>query len=250
MATASYTFNKDINSLQLIQELDSAVGVIGQSVSHINKSNGNVMVHYQNVLSSTEESHLNQIVSSHVPDLDFADSQLKVTPEDLSRQVIDMIETSGGFPYYQYQESPWVNISTSTYWQNKLSFTTDELSPALYKVEWAYMWNANYTSSDIEVEVYIQNSVDGVATVFKHQQEAADSGGDFGSTGSNQRHSVSNFITLPLQGVQTLVMKYRSNESGKQVSIWDAKIDIQKVGDGSISQYDPGEYFEDWDWWE
>jgi hypothetical protein len=127
--------------------------------------------------------------------------------------------------YYAGAEHCAIKSTTSYDYVDFLSLTTDELEDGLYRVSWAYMWNFNHTGGNFWAQL-LHNDTE----IYCHTQEPNEAGGTFFSTGSSQNIPVSYFKTMRLDGVQTFKLRYASGKKNVLASMWDGRIDIQRVG--------------------
>lgn len=148
--------------------------------------------------------------------------------EDLDFEVIDGINAGSEGAYYKCIKSADVVTTTSTNWQNKVAYTTENLNAGLYKLSWSYQWNMDDTSRNFVSEI-VHNDGTGDIVIFTHSEEPGDQLGSFGSTGSDQQLINTAFDILSLSGVHTFVIKYKSGKSGKKASIWNAKLELQSI---------------------
>lgn len=128
---------------------------------------------------------------------------------------------------YQYAESEGVSTTNSTNFQQKLRLTTTSLPAGTYRIGWSYQWNHDSSANDFEARVQLDDS----QNLEEHVEEPQDSGGGFGSTGSNQQFTNSGFQHVSLStGVHTVDIDYRTSDSGgDESSIWNARLEIWRV---------------------
>lgn len=126
---------------------------------------------------------------------------------------------------FQYAESLPVSTTTSTSFQNKLTLTTTNLPFGTYRLEWSFGWNHN--SSEADFEARLQDNNFNVGEI--HKQEPKDAAGSFGSTGTSQRYYATRVRYLVLSGVHTFDLDYRTDNSERASSIWEASISLWRV---------------------
>lgn len=127
---------------------------------------------------------------------------------------------------YQYTDSDAVSTTTSTTFQQKLRLTTASIPAGTYRIGWSYQWNHDSTNNGYEGRVQIDDSTE----IMFHQQEPQDSGGTFGTTGTDQQYQLSGFKHISLTaGVHTIDIDYRTNNGANASSIWNARIEIWRV---------------------
>lgn len=129
-----------------------------------------------------------------------------------------------------FGQSQSLSTTTSTTFQNKVSFTNAIAFPAgNYVFEISYGWNHDSQSDDFEARITFNGSQVGEL----HKQEPQDSQG-VDATGTTQRHYVtrSYFFTLgsTLASGQTFGLDYRTDTSGNESSIWEAVCIIKRIG--------------------
>ena len=129
-----------------------------------------------------------------------------------------------------------VSTTTSTIFQTYLE-TSVQKAEGDYLIFVSYAWNADTTSSDIEVS--IQEEVDGggyAEIVESHLQEPSDSAGDFSGTASDQKFCVARMIPRTLtEGDYSWRIQWRTTIGGVEASIWDGAIAVVKRASGTIT---------------
>ena len=130
---------------------------------------------------------------------------------------------------FQYAESLSLSVTTEDEEEDaptKLTMVTGSLPAGTYKLELAYGWSADTTSEDFHCWLERNNN----QVQEEHRQEPKDSGGSWGSAGTNQRHYVKRvFWFASLSGVQTFKVKWMSDDDDDQASIWDCSMNIIRV---------------------
>ncbi|MBU0579724.1 MAG: hypothetical protein KKA19_00990, partial [Candidatus Margulisbacteria bacterium] len=126
---------------------------------------------------------------------------------------------------FQYAQNNSVSTTFSTSFVQKLRLTTHNLPAGTYKISWSYAWNHDSQSNDFLARIEIDDS----NTIMYHQEEPQDDQGSWGSTGSNQKFYNSGFAYLTLSGVHTIDLDYRTDSSGDESSIWEARLEIVRV---------------------
>lgn len=111
-----------------------------------------------------------------------------------------------------------VTTTTSTTFQTKLTMS-ENFDAGLYAVIVSYGWNFNDTTSDFEARTMLDSVQQGEI----HKQEPQDSGGTFGSTGTDQRNFLTRTHLFSLSGNQTIEIEFRS-ANGANASMFDAHI--------------------------
>ena len=127
-----------------------------------------------------------------------------------------------------FAESLGVSVTNSTSNAGILKVTLN-FTPQVagtFVIEWGYQWNHNATNTDFEGWL----TEGGVQLGERHKQEPQDSGGSFGSTGSDQkfahfRRRYRSLGTTP----QTYAIRFRTTDSDDQSSIWEAFISARRI---------------------
>lgn len=126
----------------------------------------------------------------------------------------------------KYAESLGVttyHFPNSSTWINKINQNWT-LPAGTYFVCWRYNWNADTVSYDFQSEFLINN-----ASVEEHQQEPTDANGNWNSTGSDQKYTVSSFAIVTLSaGSHNFKIRF-SMSTGETASIWGAKVSLWRV---------------------
>lgn len=128
--------------------------------------------------------------------------------------------------YYKQVESLDPSSTTDDEWETKLSLTTEVLPSGLYKLQVAYGWNHNDSSSDFMGRVV----EDGTRQLGQlHFQEPQDTSGSWENTGTNQRQYINRVFYLPISGQHSYTLEYASSDSGEESSIWDSSMEFKRV---------------------
>lgn len=224
----------DIDSALIHHEVEISP-LISKNIDYINKNPSGIQIYFQEDLIQTEVDVLSTIVENHSEDFLPPLEKIGISIEDLSPSLLAFIAGESKGSFYRYKESAEVSTTTSTSWQNKLVISLSDIQDAVYRVSWAYSWNMDDTAEDFEVSIEMHDAVSTIEELFFHKEEAKDDGGSFGATGTDQRHSISSFAARRMDGVRTIVIKWRSGKSGKKASIWGAKLEIEKVSEDTTS---------------
>ena len=130
-----------------------------------------------------------------------------------------------GTEFYYAEDRPITTITT-TIFTPKVTLGPVSVVGGTYRIEVCYGWNYNSTTRDFIASMY-QN---GIQLGQWHQQEPKDSAGTFGPTGTNQKHLASRFFYRTLSaGSYTWELRFRSETSGINASVWDATIAVWRV---------------------
>jgi hypothetical protein len=161
--------------------------------------------------------------------IDLIDSKLNTS--ELSAQVIGIINDTipqQTLPYYKCVEDLMISTTTSVDWQDKLLMTTGALDLGIYKISCSYQWNMDDESQDFMSTLSLTESGNDV-TLLSHREEPKSKDGAFGDTGTDQMYAFTAFVTRQMSGECSLSLRYRSSKKNKAASIWNARIDIQKM---------------------
>jgi len=137
----------------------------------------------------------------------------------------DVVTNPFGTEYHGAQSTP-TSTTTSIAWQTKVSLVTGTLQGGNYLLLVSYGWSSDTTSHDFEAQILQGQTRLGQ----QHKQEAKDSGGSNGSTGTDQRQYASRHFQLALPaGSHTFTFQHRTARSGNESSTWDAYMSLWKV---------------------
>jgi hypothetical protein len=130
----------------------------------------------------------------------------------------------------EYQKVVSPSVKTTTIYHgsgtSKLFLDTGVLPLGNYKIEVAYGWNANSTSSDF---ISFLN-IDGVMEGQAHEQEPKESCGRFLTTGTSQKHYTQRvFFMDNWSGQHNLDLRFKTEKKNKEASMWDASISIMRI---------------------
>jgi hypothetical protein len=130
-----------------------------------------------------------------------------------------------GSEYHRAQDLPIDTNSTTTF-NTKVTLGPVSLDGGVYRVEWGYGWNLDSQSNDFEARLL----QDAVQLGELHKQEPQDSRGS-DPTGTTQRFYAhrQRFETLSA-GNHTWVVEWRTASGGTAASIWEATIEVVRVG--------------------
>ena len=134
--------------------------------------------------------------------------------------------------------SVWIDTTTLTAFQNKLSIT-ETLLWGDYRIEVSYWWNHDSTNTDFESELVVDAGIiPGYPTAFNsvgsgtliHKEEPRDSWGNIWWTGSAQVMNYNqSFLVSLSSGPHTIDLNYRTDWWWDESSIWAASISIIRV---------------------
>lgn len=122
-----------------------------------------------------------------------------------------------GMGYFYGEDNSTSSTSSSTF-QQKLRLTTGSLAAGTYRIGWYYQWRISVTNNDFIARVQVDDST----TLFTHQQEPQDSGGDQAHQGCGFRH-----LALTA-GVHNIDLDYSTDGSGTSF-IWNSRLEIWRV---------------------
>jgi len=123
-------------------------------------------------------------------------------------------------------ESTAVSTTTSNSWQTKITMVTATLEAGTYRLEVSYGWNHDVATDDFWGRV----TQDAVQIGEAHLQEPKDATGDWGSTGTDQRHYLTRVFHLNLSAQSyTFDLEYGSSWAGTESSIWDAYLSLWRM---------------------
>jgi len=119
-----------------------------------------------------------------------------------------------------------ITTHNNTNFVEKLSVSTGSIPAGDYVLHYSYKWNIDSTAQNFEAQIQQNNTT----VVHSHVEEATDSTGDYANTGSDQKMPTSGFITLTLgAGTYTFDLDFKAPTAQVAVSMWDARIYIQRV---------------------
>lgn len=123
-----------------------------------------------------------------------------------------------------------VTTHTSDVMLDKINATTSSLPIGTYKVFISYNWNKQGNAEDFIAEAQFDGANLGQDTTI-HRVEPKDQAGNWNSTGSNQRRSFSQsyYVDVVSAGTKAVVLRFASELDGRNVSMWDAAIEIIRV---------------------
>ncbi len=110
-------------------------------------------------------------------------------------------------------------------WYTKLNEDLSNLPAGKYEIKVTYGWNCDTTSSDFIAAVFLDNSQIGE----EHRQEPKDSGGSFGSTGTDQKHYTHRVFYEDLDGNHNIKVKFYGTDDDQQASMWDLCVKVVRV---------------------
>jgi hypothetical protein len=103
---------------------------------------------------------------------------------------------------------------------------TAALEAGTYRLEVSYGWNSDSNQIDFKSQVQQDSSTLGE----HHQQEAKDSAGTFGATGTNQRYYLTRVYHLSLSAQSyTFTLDYSTETAGNEASMWDAYMSLWRM---------------------
>lgn len=119
-----------------------------------------------------------------------------------------------------------ITTNNTTTWESKALLEFPMIAGHTVRWGWTYMWNYDATTRDFLAKILV-NGVE----YFLHQQEPKDTGGGFGSTGTDQKHPASGFdyFTATATGNTTIEIQYRSSLNGTRASIWECRLEQWRV---------------------
>lgn len=134
-----------------------------------------------------------------------------------------------GTEFHLFEANP-VTTTTSTSLQTKLTGTTSELPIGKYECHVTSSYNSDSNQRDIIIGLTHNGSAIGQSDEIL-RKEAKDTGGSYESTGTNQKHilSQSYFFDVTAPATQTFEVKYCAEQNGHEVSMWDTSIKIIRV---------------------
>ena len=164
------------------------------------------------------------VVNDGTNDLSIADATNSISPFNNADQF------AGIFHLFE-SSSVSITTSSSTYTE-KINGTTPVVPSGKYRIMISYSWSHNDTGSDFIANIQVNSTDIGQLGDF-HRQEPQDSSGTFGSTGTNQKHQMTRvyYYDLASDGTINVVLKFLSSLSGEESSMWDAIVEIVRVGD-------------------
>lgn len=123
-----------------------------------------------------------------------------------------------------------ISTTTSSNFLDKVVISSQDLTAGTYRFITSYGWNADTTSQDFEARVQ-ENDGGGWYTIGQdHTQEAQDSGGSFGFTGSGQKYYTTRIFERDLtSGSYSWRLQYRSAGGFYEVSMWEAYLKVERV---------------------
>ena len=199
---------------------------------------GNSSFWFASALSGAEDTHLDGVLSGW-----SCPAFITSPPEDMmmsgsptvgqhvhwdGNNWVPVDAPTGGGIYgseFHYAESNTVTTINNENFVTKVSLTTASLPAGTYQIDFSYSWNLNSTQRDIEVQFCLDSSPMG----YDHRQEPQDSGGSFGSTGSDQKHLAFKRYFRSLNGVHTIELDFRTTDDDVAASMWDANITLIRV---------------------
>lgn len=123
-------------------------------------------------------------------------------------------------------QSTAISTTTSNAWRTKVTLNTSSLVGGSYILLVSYGWSSDTTRFDFEARVRQGATVLGEI----HKQEAKDSSGRNGSTGTDQRHYATRHYVLSLSpGSYTFTFEHRTQVSGNESSTWDVYMSFWRV---------------------
>lgn len=130
-----------------------------------------------------------------------------------------------------FQTEDPVTSTFSTSFQTKMTTTPVTLEAGTYEVSFGYGWSHNDTSTNFEGKIQ-QDSGSGFSDFGNiHEEESQDSGGSFGSTGTDQRKYLSRTkkLVVASSGSYSWRIQYRTEDDEEQSSMWEAFIKVQRT---------------------
>lgn len=115
-------------------------------------------------------------------------------------------------------------VHTGTWFYQRVNETFD-LAGGKYLVLWSYQWSCDSTSRDFRAKAWIDGAI-----AFEQRQEAKDSGGSFGNTGTDQRH-LSTWSSLEdlAAGPHTFQFSYAPSQNNIRASLWNVRLTVVRV---------------------
>lgn len=128
---------------------------------------------------------------------------------------------------FAYAEQLGVLTITNTTPQTRVTLNTGSVPAGTFLIEASYGWNCNSTNDAFISQVTEDASMIGEL----HFQDPSDSGGSFGTTGTNQRHYAHRrFFRTLTAASYTYTLDFYSQNGGVSVSMWDASLTFLRVG--------------------
>ena len=136
---------------------------------------------------------------------------------------IAKIQPIFGSEFYQV-ESEGVTTTTSTTYIEKVALSTGSLPAGKYRIGWFYQWNHNSVTSDFVAQIRLNGT-----ELYRHKQEPKDAAGSFSTTLTSQRYMTSGFTYEDLSGNNTIQIRFKTDTSTDESSMWGAKIELWRV---------------------
>ena len=154
---------------------------------------------------------------------------------------------------YHYDESLSVTTTDGVVFLEKVRLTTAAIPAGDYRINWSFQWNHNAQNSDFEGTVILDGgSPPNYLAVYKQEPKDAGAapaffdppantvpydgldgvgpGENFSTTGTAQRFEYSGYAVKTLaNGVHFVTINFRSDESGDESSIWNARLELWRV---------------------
>ena len=110
-------------------------------------------------------------------------------------------------------EDNGVSTNTTTTYQDKINQTTSSLPVGTYKLTVSYNWNLDTANSDFLARIFFDGTnLDAANNNEMHRQEAKDSAGAFGATGTDQKYGFTKnyFIDVTTAGTKNVQLEWAS----------------------------------------
>ncbi|MCK5919393.1 MAG: hypothetical protein KAG66_00525 [Methylococcales bacterium] len=119
-----------------------------------------------------------------------------------------------------------VTTNPTTIWEPKATLLFPMVAGHTVRWGWNYMWNYDSTTSDFRARIMVNG-----AEYLQHQQEPKDTGGGFGSTGTDQKQPAAGFdyFTATSTGQVTIQIQYRSSATNVEASMWECRLEQWRV---------------------
>lgn len=160
-------------------------------------------------------------------DLNFIGSAITATDAGSGQANITVVTPTPIFGQnFATVSSTTVTTVGGTAWTQYLSLSTGSIPAGTYRIGWFYIWNSTSVSSDVEVRVQLDNTINVMLAV----EEAVDAFGS-GPGGTNQRfpRGGSWCGTLGPTGSHTFDLDFRQNDASDDATILQAQLEFWRV---------------------
>lgn len=127
---------------------------------------------------------------------------------------------------FSYANEAAVSVTTSTTYQTKATLSFPTKTAQTYRYDWCYFWSHDSTTNDFEMRILMNGGL-----FLHHKQEAKDSAGSHGNTGTSQKHPAAghDYYSPGQDETTEIKLQYRTDVSGQESSIWECRLSQYRV---------------------